>query len=277
MDVFVDVSYLGLDLGRRSKLTAVAASEAYLELANPMPVGTELDITAEGGVRFGVVVRAIHEQVAGAERPPGMAIEPVLPAEAEAARAWWGQHAAAAASQPRRTRELTSTEAKEAREIAERIVRQTGQPPLDEPGRPTRAMPAQEVAAVVEAAASADVTEAVVSLPAAPDVAPAPAPAPAQALAESAVDDRPTTAMDVVDPALLPGLDAGSDGLVDDGRRTVAMDAVDPALLAELTRDHKVSEDGKVTSAIPVIPDDGDKPAAGAKSRARGKKRGRGR
>ena len=39
---FVDLTYRGLPLGRRIKLTQVRPSSGYLELAAPMPVGTAI-------------------------------------------------------------------------------------------------------------------------------------------------------------------------------------------------------------------------------------------
>lgn len=82
---FVDLTYRGLPLGRRIKLTQVRPSTGYLELAAPMPVGSRLAITAEDGGAIEAVVAQIYEQAA-ADRAPGMLIAPVLE---EGAAAWW--------------------------------------------------------------------------------------------------------------------------------------------------------------------------------------------
>ena len=84
---FVDLSYRGLVLGKRIKLTQVRAAAAYLEMPAPMPVGTTIGIATEDGVLLEATVTAIHEQVLGADRAPGMTVTPKL--EADPARTWW--------------------------------------------------------------------------------------------------------------------------------------------------------------------------------------------
>jgi hypothetical protein len=86
-DVFVDVAYSGLEVGRRLKLREVGPRTAYLEHGTPMPVGAELMLRNGAGLAIPVVVIRVHEQVAGAEMPPGMRIK----AEdlAGAAAEWW--------------------------------------------------------------------------------------------------------------------------------------------------------------------------------------------
>ena len=87
-DVFVDVAYSGLEVGRRLKLREVGPRTAYLEHGTPMPVGSGLLLRNDSGLAIPVVVIRVHEQVAGAEMPPGMRIK----AEelAGAAAEWWG-------------------------------------------------------------------------------------------------------------------------------------------------------------------------------------------
>jgi len=46
---FVDLTYRGLSLGRRIKLTQVRPSSGYLELPSPMPVGTLVAISTDDG------------------------------------------------------------------------------------------------------------------------------------------------------------------------------------------------------------------------------------
>lgn len=83
---FVDLSYRGLALARRVKLTQVRPSTGYVEMPAPMPVGTQIAITTDDGVSIDATVAEIHEQVAGATQTPGMLVEPAL---AGAAADWW--------------------------------------------------------------------------------------------------------------------------------------------------------------------------------------------
>lgn len=87
IESFVDLTYRGLSLGRRVRLSQVRPSAGYLELPAPMPVGSEIAIAAEDGTAFDAVVTGVHEQVAGSDRTPGMIVAPAL--AAEAASAWW--------------------------------------------------------------------------------------------------------------------------------------------------------------------------------------------
>jgi hypothetical protein len=89
---FVDLSYRGLSLARRVKLTQVRQGSGYLELPTPMPVGTTIAITTDDGLALEATVTEIHEQVGGLDRAPGMLVTPRLDAAAEA---WWQARAAA--------------------------------------------------------------------------------------------------------------------------------------------------------------------------------------
>ena len=84
---FVDLSYRGLALGKRIKLTQVRAAAGYLEMPTPMPVGTTIGIAADDGMSLEATVIEVHEQVTGSDRAPGMSVKPKL--EADAQRAWW--------------------------------------------------------------------------------------------------------------------------------------------------------------------------------------------
>lgn len=90
-DAFVDLSYRGLVLGKRIKLTQVRATTGYLEMPTPMPVGTSIEIATDEGVLLEALVAEIREQVAGLTTPPGMIVKPKL--EGDAQRTWWTQHA----------------------------------------------------------------------------------------------------------------------------------------------------------------------------------------
>ena len=87
IESFVDLTYRGLSLGRRVKLTSVSAGTGYLETPAPMPVGTSIALATDEGLTLVAIVRAVHEQVGGSERVPGMLVAPGLD-QAEHA-AWW--------------------------------------------------------------------------------------------------------------------------------------------------------------------------------------------
>jgi hypothetical protein len=86
-DQFVNVTYRGLDIGRRLRISQFGPMSAYLEHSTPMPVGTELAIHTDEEVRVPVRVLRVQEQVAGAEKPPGMRVAAAR--LDDAARAWW--------------------------------------------------------------------------------------------------------------------------------------------------------------------------------------------
>lgn len=87
IESFVDLTYRGLSLGRRIKLTQVRPSSGTLELATPMPVGTQVAIATDDGVMFEATVSWVNEQIAGTDRTPGMVVVPAL--AADPAAAWW--------------------------------------------------------------------------------------------------------------------------------------------------------------------------------------------
>ncbi len=89
---FVDLTYRGLPLGRRIKLTEIRPSTGYLEVPAPMPVGTRLSIAIEDGLGIEAVVTQVHEQIGGSERTPGMRIAPAL--DDAAAASWWKERVA---------------------------------------------------------------------------------------------------------------------------------------------------------------------------------------
>jgi hypothetical protein len=91
-DAFVDLSYRGLVLGKRIKLTQVRQATGYLELPTPMPVGSAIGIAADDGTQLEAVVAEVREQTTGLgpDNPPGMLVKPKL--EGDAQRTWWTQH-----------------------------------------------------------------------------------------------------------------------------------------------------------------------------------------
>jgi hypothetical protein len=86
---FVDLSYRGLSLGRRIKLTQVRPSSGYLEHPTPMPVGTPIAIATDEGMALQAVVTHVHEQVGGSDRLPGMTVKPAL--ADHKLTAWWAE------------------------------------------------------------------------------------------------------------------------------------------------------------------------------------------
>jgi hypothetical protein len=84
---FVNVTYRGLELGRRLRVSQFGPMTAYLEHSTPMPVGTELAMHTDEGLQVAVRVLRVQEQVAGAQNPPGMRV--AAAALDDQARAWW--------------------------------------------------------------------------------------------------------------------------------------------------------------------------------------------
>src|SRR5687768_13344061 len=221
MESFVDVSYHGIEVARRVKLTEVAPNGGYLEVAAPMPVGTTLLLSIEGGVTITATVRGVHEQVGGSERPPGMRVKPVL--EGEAATRWWAERVtliADGAPTSRRTHEMTAVEDETVRAVAERAREDSGVPPLGR--RDTREMNPAEVRAALLAAQAEEHKLGIPRKPVVPDaVTPADGVPAAMADDDGLVDDgKRTEVMSAVDPEILARLGVGGDTLIDDGKRT---------------------------------------------------------
>lgn len=87
IESFVDLTYRGLSLGRRVKLSQVRPSTGYLETPAPMPVGTLIQIATDEGLTLDAAVTGIHEQTGGSDKAPGMTVTPKL--AGEASEAWW--------------------------------------------------------------------------------------------------------------------------------------------------------------------------------------------
>ena len=98
IESFVDLTYRGLQLGRRVKLTHVRPSTGYLELPSPMPIGTPIAIATDEGVVLEAIVTEIHEQVGGSDRTPGMTVSPRL--TEDPAQAWWRARVALPEEEP---------------------------------------------------------------------------------------------------------------------------------------------------------------------------------
>lgn len=188
---FVDLTYRGLALGRRIKLTAVRPTTGYLELPMPMPVGTSISIGTDDGVVFDATVTQIHEQVGGSDRVPGMTVAPVL--AAEAAQAWWQARVTApqeSETKPERGKPIT------VRPRSHTIpAPPPAEAPADDPKR-TMVMNAVDQEMLAKLTQSEGEVEHLV-----------------RRTGEHAVvdDGLRTTVMDAVDPAAL-GLDVGASG-----------------------------------------------------------------
>lgn len=189
---FVDLSYRGLALGKRIKLTQVRPTAGYLELPSPMPVGTTIGIATEDGVLLEALVAEVHEQVTGADRAPGMLVKPKL--DADAARTWWKQRVS--------------------------IAEERAMPPADAAGRVTVT---QRRESVVPALQDDGRNTAVMSVIDDPPARPS-SPSGEMAAAEPAEPTDPSL------PRISAEL-AIQNPIVDDGKRTMMMDAVDLAAL----------------------------------------------
>jgi hypothetical protein len=116
---FVDVTYRGLELGKRLRLRDLRPEAGYLEIPLPMPVGTHLILRTDEGLEIPAHVTAVHEQVAGGDVHPGMRLKPHL---GGAAVSWWqsriDQAAVAAEDAARRIAEQKAAEQKAAEQQA---------------------------------------------------------------------------------------------------------------------------------------------------------------
>jgi len=81
----VDVSYRGLSVGAGLRMRDFGPTTAYVELAQPMPVGAQLEVVADG-VRFAARVVHVRERTEGGEiGAMRIAVDDI----AADARAWW--------------------------------------------------------------------------------------------------------------------------------------------------------------------------------------------
>jgi hypothetical protein len=102
IESFVDLTYRGLSLGRRIKLTQVRPSTGYVETPAPMPVGTSIAFATDEGLMFEATVMAIHEQVGGSDKAPGMVVAPTLADDER--MSWWKARVALPEEPPASTR-----------------------------------------------------------------------------------------------------------------------------------------------------------------------------
>jgi hypothetical protein len=191
---FVDLSYRGLALGKRIKLTQVRPTAGYLEVPAPMPVGTIIGIATEDGMLLEATVAEVREQVTGSDRTPGMVVRPKL--EAEAARTWWKQHVSIdeeAAAPPADADGKVTV-------MSRRLSGQTAVPKLQDDGRNTAVMSVIDDSAAAVAAVEAAAEQ-----------------------GDPGVTDPSLPRMTMEMAAQVP--------IEDDGKRTMMMDAIDLAAL----------------------------------------------
>ena len=259
IESFVDLTYRGLSLGRRVKLSHVRPSTGYLETPAPMPVGTSILIATDEGVSIEAKVTAIHEQTGGSDKPPGMTIAPSL--ADEALESWWRARVAYPDEDVARPRTASSP-----------IVRPRAHAQVDDVPPVPEPVPVR-----------------------APD--PEPPGGKTIAMTAIAVDDaggdggKATMIMPAVDQELLEQLtrpsgeieklvrSTGEHEVIDDGKMTTVMDAIDPAALGLETgnsgsfaaasdeeTDPGASDPG---ASGPISTNGGDKKNGGKKKRKR--------
>ncbi len=228
IESFVDLTYRGLALGRRVKLTQVRPSTGYLEMPTPMPVGTQVVITTDEGVTLEAVVTHIHEQVGGSERVPGMLVRPALPDAA--ASAWW--EARVALPEAPVAHQLERGSRVTVRPRSHTVQTPAVQTPAVQPPPLTGAHDVQ-VALSTEVTATKELSVYVAEQ----------APVAEARLARDDESAGRTTVMPAVDQELLAQLTqnegvvehlvrrTGEHAVIDDGMRTMVMDAIDPAAL----------------------------------------------
>src|SRR5262250_2807688 len=132
---FVDVTYRGLRVATRARLTESAPGTGFVEVEAPLPVGTSIKLA--GDATEDARVTGVVEQEAGAKSPPGMRIV-------------WGEKAAPAKPAAAAPAEVAVTEAM----IVAEAVAEPQAVPVDEPvAEPANAAAEAESAAEPEAEA----------------------------------------------------------------------------------------------------------------------------
>ena len=230
-ETFVDLTYRGLPLGRRIKLTRVRPTNGYLEHPTPMPVGTAISFSTDDGMTFDAVVEAIHEQVGGSAQAPGMRVKPVF--ATDQLKTWWTSRA-----EPEPEPAPVAAAPERAKPVTVRPRTQTVPEPM--PAAASSAQPsitpATELADTPHAPTPA-VQFPVHTIPGTMQVPPGMTPP-----TGTPKTGKATTVMNAVDQDTLAQLTkddsveqltrrTGEHEVVDDGLRTTVMDAVDPAAL----------------------------------------------
>ncbi len=153
-DSFVDVTYRGLEVGRRLRIRDFTADGAYVEAPMPMPVGSSIEIAIEGGVTIKAIVARVHEQVGGSDRPPGMGVRAVID---QAPRAWWDRNLAASPAPPAPPPHPAGEGDGGKTAVMEAVSlpdEDRGDAPIVDDGKRTMTMSAMEIEAIVAQAAA---------------------------------------------------------------------------------------------------------------------------
>lgn len=241
MESFVDLAYRGLSLGRRVKLTQVRPSTGYLETPAPMPVGTMIAIATDEGHDLEAMVTAIHEQVGGSDKHPGMTVKPTLEG---AVAAWWKERVALPDEEPPAptpTRSKPVTVRPRSNTVVEATPAGAMTPPRPTTTAPMPAAPAAVDPAMAAALAAASQTVAQASPPVEDAggrtiVMPAVDADMLEKLTRTTSDEIPVARIsDVMAAASIvqsdPSRITGENEVIDDGKKTTMMDAVDLSAL----------------------------------------------
>jgi hypothetical protein len=188
---FVDLSYRGLALGKRIRLTQVRPDSGYLEIPTPMPVGTAIGVATDEGLVLDATVAEVHEQVGGSDRVPGMLVRPNL--ETAAAEKWWKARTDLPATKPDRPAPAADAGGV-VTVMSPRMTGQTAVPEVMDDGRNTAVMDA------IDPDTSGPIDTLVADLPLHD---PAPAPLRDAAVPASRDEASSTMMMDAVDLAAL--------------------------------------------------------------------------
>jgi hypothetical protein len=267
-EAFVDVTWRGLEVGKRVKLHAIHPGDAYIDHATPMPVGTVLAIRTDEGLEIAATVTRVHEQVGGSNEVPGMQVKPAL---AGAAAEWW------------------KARAEEAPVASPVPVMVTPPVVVTPPVMVTPPEPATQVTvAPVSPAALAAAEDPRASIVAKPTLTMSTVEVQRAMAAAGAVteeqDPGRTEVMSAVDAATIEALAASAEEptdprLVDDGRNTMVMSAVDVNAIVEAAEAEADVSGANGTGEEPSSDDAGStRPGmgAGAGKKKRGKRGKRG-
>jgi hypothetical protein len=276
---FVDLSYRGLSIGKRIRLSQVRPSSGYIESPQPMPVGTTIAMTTDEGVALDVRVAGVHEQVGGSTQPPGMHVRPTL--TEDKASLWWQARVTlpddpALREEPRKS----VTVRPRGKTIPQPVVTPEPAPTIADAAPTLRESPGPS--------------------PTEPDPPQVPAP---PVLPPGADDGKKTVVMSAVDQETLaklmrsdrdtdsPPVDqsngtplppAADHPIVDDGLRTTVMEAVDVSALGlgievsssgsmTMVHDDDVPDEAGDSGSMPAAGDSG--PSSGDKKKRRKKRR----
>jgi len=247
IESFVDLTYRGLSLGRRIKLTQVRPSTGYVETPAPMPVGTSIAIATDEGLTFEATVMAIHEQVGGSDKAPGMVVAPALADDDK--QAWWKARVALPEEPPASTRPKPVTVRPRTNTVP--------QPPPDA----MLAEAAESLRAAVEVTGPATIVTAPI---------------------DGEDPGGRTTVMPAIDQETIDRLTRKSDeipavrttgehAVVDDGKQTTVMDAITPEMIAAI----EASQSGPIPTADDDDTDDPPKSSPGLPNSVKKRKKKR--